>query len=221
MTTLSFVLDNLSVSPSQVIGTDISWSRLRLGLDFVDGYFEEDPPPIRAISCEMGSLPFSSKSVDVTISNHALEPNGLDVASVMKELFRVTKNHLVLFEPYYEGSSQEVKNRMDHHGYFKGIEKIVEDLGGSIEKITRLENPLNPLNPTHCFVVAPPAAKAGTEGDSSRFAGENLTVPGTDSPILLREGFYHSSFFGLCFPILEGIPILRLNRSIFASSMIG
>ena len=221
LTTLSFVLDKLSVSPSQVIGADISWSRLKIGLDFAKGYFEEDPPNLRVISCEMGSLPFSSKSMDVTISNHALEPNGVDAASLVEELFRVTKHRLVLFEPYYEGSSQKVKNRMELHGYFKGIEKIVEDLGGKIEKIIPLKNSVNKLNPTHCFVITPAAEKERLKSDSSSLVEDNLTVPGTDSRILLREGFYHSPAFGLCFPILEGIPILRNKSSIFASSMKG
>ena len=219
LTTLSFVLDKLPISPAQVIGTDISWSRLKIGLDFVEEHFKGGHPSLRVISCEMGSLPFSSKSIDVTISNHALEPNGLDVASLVKELFRVTKNHLVLFEPYFEGSSQEVRNRMDLHGYFKGIEKIVEDLGGRIEKIIRLENSVNKLNPTNCFVITPPDEKVSPESDTSREG--ILTVPGTDSPIILKESFYHSPFFGLCFPILEGIPILRTKSSIFASSMRG
>ena len=220
LTTLTFVLKKLPISPAQVIATDISWSRLKIGLDFAKRHFEEEGPNLRAISCEMGSLPFLSKSIDVTISNHALEPNGLDVVSPMSELMRVTKGLLVLFEPYYEGSSQDVQNRMQAHGYFKGLEKVVEDLGGKIERIIPLSNSLNILNPTHCFVISPHEEKKITHREFSRAEEALLTVPGTDSPILFREGFYHSPLFGLSFPILGDIPILRNKSSILATSMI-
>lgn len=218
LTTLSLVLEKLPVTPACVIGTDISWSRLRIGTDYAKGVFGESGPNLSAISCEIESLPFASKTIDLSISNHALEPNGKSVASLLEELFRVTRGRVVLFEPYYEGSSQEAKNRMELHGYFKGLEEIVDSLGGQIEKIIPLSNSLNKLNQTHCFIISPPRRRS-IQGEYDASLEAILTVPGTDSPILLGEGFYYSPFFGVAFPILDGIPILRTKSSILASSM--
>ena len=42
--------------------------------------------------------------------------------ALLRELFRVTKKKLVLFEPSYELNSEEGKVRMDRLGYIKDIE---------------------------------------------------------------------------------------------------
>ena len=219
LTTLSFVLSKLPFFPSEVIATDISWSRLKLGLDFTNRFFGNQPPNLKAISCEIGYLPFSSKSIDVTISNHALEPNGANLRSIMSELFRVTNSYLVLFEPYYEGSSKESKDRMRHHGYFNGIEEVVSDLGGEIESIIPLQTSLNNLNQTHCFIISPPGQKKSKQATFEGVEQATISVPGTDSPIFPKSGYYHEPNLGLCFPVLEGIPILRRQSSILASRL--
>ena len=62
---------------------------------------------------DIKSIPLASNSIDVITSCHALEPNGKSLNLLLKELFRVAKNKLILFEPSYELNSKEGKRRKD------------------------------------------------------------------------------------------------------------
>jgi serine/threonine protein kinase len=61
-----------------------------------------------------------------------LEPNGGKLKELLMELFRVTADKLILFEPCYEINTQEGKDRMDKLGYIKNIEGVVGELGGKV-----------------------------------------------------------------------------------------
>lgn len=218
LTTLSLVLSKLGKLPANIIATDISWSRLSEGSKFYRRFFDPIIHPISLVSCEMLALPFQTKSVDVTISNHALEPNGRDIRAIISELFRVTSRKLVLYEPYFEGSNRSVRRRMKQLGYFRGIERVVAELGGTVEQITPLRRSLSELNPTHCMVISPPVCGVKNHLKAEVRKSE-YSIPGTDYSLEYFDGFYHSQSIGLSFPVLRDIPILRLKNSIFSLSL--
>ncbi len=116
----------------------------------------DDYQRIKPFVADINEIPLLDKSINITTSSHALEPNGGKLKELLKELFRVTADKLVLFEPCYKINTQEGKNRMDNLGYIKNIEEIVSDLGGKMIDKVAIKNISNPLNPTACFIITPP-----------------------------------------------------------------
>ena len=224
LTTFSLLLSNKDINPLSVYAFDISWSRLYRGLDFWKDNVKNKEMQLNAFVADIKEIPIASKSIDIVTSCHALEPNGGNITKLLKELFRICRDRLVLFEPSYELNSKEGKARMDRLGYIKDIEGTVKKIGGVVHDIVPLRNtsdPLNPtavpLNPTACFIIEP-----STESDKYFDSAGNLspfTVPGSDYKISERDGFFISAETGIAFPILKGIPKLKLNAGILATSL--
>ena len=213
LTRLTFMLNSTNVNFSRIVAFDISWSRLKKGQDF---FFEQNIKPnvnIETLVAEIKEIPLMSNSVDIVTSNHALEPNGKNLRSLLKELFRVTRRKLILFEPSYETNTIEGRKRMDELGYIKGMPDEIEILGGDIEAIIPIANSGNPLLPTVCYVINPPPKDSPVVHDTSV-----LSVPGTDFHLEKSGDFLASNQTGLLFPILEGIPILKTRSAILATA---
>jgi hypothetical protein len=68
---------------------------------------------------DISETPLLDKSVNVTISSHALEPNRSKLPELLLEIFRVTKDKIILFEPFYEFNTDEGEQRMHGLGYIK------------------------------------------------------------------------------------------------------
>lgn len=214
LTTYALLHANPIINAKQVFAFDISWSRLHNGMAFWTETTRQKPTPLSAFVADMSDIPLASKSIDVVTSSHALEPNGGSLDHLLAELFRICRGHLILFEPSYELNSPEGKARMDRLGYIKDIEGAVNRLGAVLDRIVPIQNVRNPLNPTHCYVIKPPEGTASASNASQPFA-----VPGTDYPLVEREGFFVSCDTGLAFPILKGIPILKPSSGILATSL--
>lgn len=212
LTTLSFVYNQLQFKPQKIIASDLSWSRLKEGSHFFSEHAKDVSSKVELICANMSFLPYPSKSIDVVTSSHALEPNGAILTDILRELFRVTKRYLVLYEPSYEKNSAEGRERMDRLGYIKNIEQTVETLGGKLVDFSLLEKPDNPLNPTAKYVIIP--QNAMTEIGSKQ---SNFTAPGTNYPLIKRENFWVSEELGLAYPVLENIPLLRRSKGILAT----
>lgn len=160
-------------------------------------------------------LPLPDKSIDITVSSRALEPNEGYLTETLVELFRVTREKLVLFEPFYERNTPEGRQRMDSHRYVKGIESTVIELGGNIIDRIKIENSINPLNPTFCFAISPPAGPKIMNKYPIDFS-----VPGTSLPLKKVDDFFFSRDTGLCYPILREIPIFNSKNAILATSLV-
>lgn len=218
LTTLSHLVAALGVKPKSIYAFDISWSRLRKGMDYAKQNMGADYQKLTSFVGDIQHIPLLDKSVNVTTSSHALEPNGGRLKELLAELFRVTRDKLVLVEPCYEINTDAGKERMDRLGYIKNINGAVAELGGKIvEKIT-VKNIANPLNPSVCFIVTPPPCEFPPIVDNAHL--ENIfSVPGAHYPLKRVEDFFFSSETGLCFPILKNIPVLKLQSAILASAL--
>lgn len=219
ITILSGLIKHLHPAPRHVFAFDISWSRLYKGLEYIRRNLGTMAERLSPFAAEIGEIPLPDKAVDVTISNHALEPNGGQLEPLIAELFRVTRTKLVLFEPCYEMNSDEERLRMDNLGYIKDVEGVVERLGGRVICKQRLTTLMNPLNPTFCFVIEPPVTSAAVVPSRNEHALPRFTVPGTSLPLDQLDGFHFSNETGLCFPTLKGIPILRNCKAVLATAL--
>ena len=218
LTTLSLIMGHLEVSPKKLLAFDISWSRINVGRDFFKVNVASDVNLIPFVAA-MEEIPLPDKSVDIAFSSHALEPNGHSLKTLVRELFRVTRKKLILFEPHFENNSPEGKERMERLGYIKDLEGVIVELGGRVVLCKPLVNIYNPLNPTSVFVVDPPDY-AKSLHNVNNTVDFHFSDPGTNYKLnYISNAFMFSDFSGFCYPVLRSIPILKSSSAILASGM--
>ena len=76
LTTLTLMLNHIEAKLSSVLAFDISWSRLRKGIDFFNEYDNESSIDVTTFVADMKEIPLHEKCIDILTSSHALEPNG-------------------------------------------------------------------------------------------------------------------------------------------------
>lgn len=216
LTTLSLLVSQLHANFDKIYAFDISWSRIWKGLSFAQQNMGANFSKLAPFVGDINEIPLLSKSIDVVISSHALEPNGGREQDLLRELFRVTKKKLLLFEPCYEINSAEGKQRMDRLGYIKNLDAAVDALGGQLVEKIQMKNVANPLNPTVCYVIVPPASSEQPASGECIFSS-----PETNEPLTEEDGFFFSAKLGVSYPIIKGIPILRSNAAILTTALEG
>jgi len=217
LTTLSSLMNNLSQKPATVHAFDISWSRIFKGMTYAKEKMAPDYHRLTPFVADIGEIPLFDKSINITTSSHALEPNGGRLKELMGELFRVTIDKLVLFEPCFEINNEEGKQRMDKLGYIKNVADVVKELGGTMIDRIAIKNTANPLNPTACFIIEPPTTGQSPAKNSKK---TNLfSAPGSNFSLDKIDNFFFSNQTGLCYPILKNVPILKSNAAVLASAL--
>ncbi|ODN65364.1 hypothetical protein A9E74_02832 [Methylophaga muralis] len=83
---------------------------------------------------DLFEIPLADSSVDIIYTSHSLEPNGGREEAALKELLRVARRAVILFEPIYELGNVEAQLRMDTHKYVKQLKNVAENLGGIVNK---------------------------------------------------------------------------------------
>ncbi len=199
-------------SKPDVFAFDISWSRLSTGLDhFNKRSTSESYNSLNVFCSDMSHIPLPSNSIDVVISSHALEPNHGRERELIKEIMRVAKEYVILFEPCFEQASDASKKRMIKHGYVRNLPSIAEELGAKVIEQTLVSVVSNPLNPTAALVLK-------KEKSALEKMPEYVDPIGLNS-MTLRNNYYYSSCAGVSFPIIENIPILRANNAILTTAL--
>jgi uncharacterized protein YbaR (Trm112 family) len=192
---------------------DISWSRLNFGLEVTKKIVPKNIN-LTAFVSEIGKIPLPSKSIDVTFTDHSLEPNGGRLEEIIKEIFRCTNGLCIFTEPSNELASAEGIERMKKLGYIFDLEKTIKKLGGYIIDQKDLSNNYNTLNPARILVVRPPLLEPINSSNTSE---SFYTFPGTDYKMQLIGGCLVCDEMGVVFPIIKNIPILMEDKLIFAS----
>lgn len=219
LTTLSHLINKLLKKPRKVFAFDTSWSRIYKGKNYAKEVMGADYKLLKLFVADINEIPLRDKSINITTSSHALEPNGGKLKELLSELFRITIDKLVLFEPCYEINTEEGKQRMERLGYIKNIDGIIKDLGGKLMEKIIIKNTTNPLNPTVCFIITPPPVVKELSPQKDNNRGNVFSVPGTDMPLKKVEDYFFSNQVGLCYPTLKTIPILKSNAAILASAL--
>jgi hypothetical protein len=154
-------------------------------------------------------IPFADNSIDVVYTSHSIEPNGGHEKPILQELFRVSRKFLILLEPGYEFANDEARQRMDSHGYCKNLRSIAESLGYAVLKHNLFSFTSNPLNPTAITIIK--------KDDNSIPPSCILACPKFKTPLEEIGHMLFSPEALVVYPIVGGIPCLRIENGIFAS----
>ena len=211
-TTLTGVLSALQQKAIQALGFDISWSRVNEG----KSWLQENCQSAELFVADLFAIPLDNDSVDIVFSAHSLEPNGGREEEAIQECLRVARKALVLFEPIYELASKEAQKRMEYHGYVRGLKAAAEKVGAMVSDYRLLESCSNPLNPTGVIVLQKDAGGAKSPQKNIRWR-----CPLTFSPLDNLGDIFFAKEVGIAYPVIRGIPILKVEHGIIASRING
>ena len=212
LTTLSALSEHLPAQ-SQLLACDISLSRLKVGRRFAERAMRGDlARDLSLFVADMARLPLADRSVDVVFTSHALEPNHGRERDLCAELLRVARRQLLLFEPSWENADELVRARMEQHGYVRDLPQHIDAAGGRLVSVEPLPNPLNPLNPTYCYVVEPPAKES-----QPSFADQAFQCPRSGYPLQKQQSYWWNQEGGWAYPEIDGIVYLRDKHGVLMS----
>lgn len=208
-TTLGGMLLYLKKDPLQKLGFDISWSRINYG----QKYLTEINKSAKLFVADLFTIPLASNSIDVVYTSHSIEPNGGREKDAIMELLRVSRRWVVIVEPIYELASEEGRKRMEKHGYVRDLKKVAERCGVKIIDYRLLEHIGNNLNPSGVIIL---------EKVQKSQSGLNNTIewrcPITGAILNDHGDAFLCNDMGIVYPVLRGIPLLRPEHAVVASS---
>jgi ubiquinone/menaquinone biosynthesis C-methylase UbiE len=206
-TSLVPVLGHMRKRPSQVLGFDVSLSRLLFARSHLT---ENGHGHVKLFTGDLDRIPVASDSVDVVLTIHAVEPNHGREEAILSELLRVARKHVVMVEPSYELASATARERMEKFGYARGLPEVLKRLGHPA-RVERWPHNANPLNEAALIVVD--KAAAGVQNEPrfvSPISGRNLVE---------RKDCWLCPDDGHAFPIIAGIPCLTTDNAVLASKL--
>lgn len=127
-------------------GIDCSPARIAIAKDILE-------PEVTLRVGDFFQTDFGDDTFDLVYTSHALEPNGGREAEGIRELYRVARKWLVLFEPDWYQASLEGRARMRRLNYVTRIPETIEELGLELAEWSQFRPSGNPLNPTGCWVI--------------------------------------------------------------------
>lgn len=191
---------------SSIYGFDISWSRIKYAQKMLDML---NVKGVSLFVADMLRMPIKDSAIDLVYTVHAMEPNGGKEIQVLKELYRVTRKYLLLFEPIYEKANDEGKKRMLQHGYVKGLYDTAIELGYNVIKYEMLKNPSNPLNPTGIIIIEKPTISSPID--------DVFCDPVSRKEVNIKNNIVYCKDSMLMYPIMDGIPCLLEDNAILAT----
>lgn len=208
-TTLWSLFSQMETPLPVIHGVDLCWSRVAVCRDWLA---RQTPRVNVSVACaSLMELPYADNSFDVVYTTHALEPNRGHEREILAELHRVAARYVVLVEPAYELADKEVRERMDQHGYCRGLPDEAAKLGLRIVRHELFVRGINPLNPS-ALLVMEKNPEAGP-------ATPSYVCPAYKTPLEPYAGCWYSSKSLRAYPIIGGIPCLRSSQSVVASRL--
>jgi len=212
-TTLAGVVRQLPRKPRFVSAFDLSWSRCAEGI----AWLKRQQVTAQLFVGDLFAIPLADESIDVVYTSHSLEPNGGREEAALRELLRITRRTLVLFEPIYELGTSAAQERMRLHGYVRRLKETLEELGGRVTACRLLPYAGNPLNPSGVIVVQKKSLDAACEAGEPALPA--WRCPLTATPLLDAGDVYYSAMTGIAYPVMRGIPLLRPEHAVIASKL--
>jgi ubiquinone/menaquinone biosynthesis C-methylase UbiE len=194
-TTLIPILKKLGISSGY--GIDASISRLLWAQkNAVNAKFD-----LTLAVSDLGNLPLGDNAVDAIMTVHALEPNGGQENFLINELGRVARKFVFLIEPDFENGSVEQKARMIKLGYITSLDEAIRKNGFKILEKIPMKSNSNELNAASITVI-----------QITKINPQNSDLVWTDPKYKNKLNPYMNglrSTFGLWYPMVNGIPLLR------------
>lgn len=186
-----------------ILAFDISLSRIK----WAQKNLSENKFKSELAVASLLSIPLMDNSVDFVFTSHALEPNGKNGTRILEELYRITRKFIFLVEPDYENSGNRQKMRMEKLSYVRDLESSIVKSGFELIQKIPLNVNSNENNRASLYI-----AKKRL-GDSS-INSQEWVDPYFKTNLTLREGYY-STKDGFLYPVIEGIPMLREQDSLY------
>lgn len=207
--TLCCTVPHLRYRPRYIGGFDISWSRLRYGSQFCE---QQGIGGVDLFVANMLNIPLPDNSCDLVLTNHSLEPNGGSEIEAITELSRVARKYLLMNEPSFEFGSQEVRDRIDKHGYVKALAEHATSLGLRVIRNELFGMSISEANPTATTLVE-------LEHDKDVSNALRFRCPISGCP-LLPQGDSFWGIGGYAYPRIGGIPCLLPENAVLAASVL-
>jgi hypothetical protein len=205
-TTISGVVKHLESVDSY--GFDLSWSRVAFARRWLASNGIEST---KLCTGNLLDIPFLDSSIDVVYTSHSIEPNGGREMEILRELYRVAKQFVVLIEPAYEFASVEARQRMDFHGYCKGLDRVSRSLGYDVLEHAPFGFTISdPLNPSGLTIIR-------KDSDNNSTSHEMYACPKYKTPLKNLGDMMFSREALVVYPVVLGIPCLRIENGIVAS----
>jgi len=204
-TTLNMLIKCLKNKPSDILGFDISWSRLKFGKELLRDFNLNN---VKLFTANLFEIPLKDNSIDVVYTSHSLEPNGGKEEEALEELYRITKKYLILLEPSFEFANDEAKARMKKHGYVTELYSTAKKLDYNVIEHRLFDYSSNPLNPTGLIIIKKNATSSNNPNIVCPISLTEL-VNYSDSLLYSKESF-------LAYPVIDEIPCLLKENSILA-----
>lgn len=203
--TLSGVLSRFDRKISSY-GFDLSWSRVAYAKRWLCDNGMND-----SVLCtgDLFNIPFANNSIDVVYTSHSIEPNGGNEKPILQELYRVAKRYVILLEPGYELANDEARQRMESHGYCRDLEGTARSLGYDVLDHRLFPYSATQLNPTALTIIR----KTVKEED----VPHTFVCPKWKTPLQEVDGMLFSPDALAIYPVIAGIPCLRIENAIVAS----
>ena len=208
-TTLNNLIQKLTYKPKDILGFDVSWSRLKFAKEFLKDFGHAD---IKLFTANLFEIPLLDNSIDVVYTSHSIEPNGGKEKEALRELYRITNKYLILLEPSFELANKEARQRMIEYGYVTKLYQTAKDLNYKIIEYRLFDYCSNPLNPTGLMII---------EKQNDFKKSESSLVCTMTYTNLEKFGDYilYSNDSFLAYPVIENIPCLLKENSILATHL--
>jgi ubiquinone/menaquinone biosynthesis C-methylase UbiE len=195
-------------------GIDLSLNRIKHGLDEYQKRHSKLPKVAKANALK---LPFPDNSFDLVITRHTLEQMPKIYQDALDEIFRVSKKHVILFEPSFEMGSFAQKLKMLNTDYVRGIPKYISSKSNlKFNEPYLMSNSANPLNHTACFKAT---IENATENNAHMSKDVPFVCPITKTELEHHASYYYSKKAKQAYPIIEGIPVLDPDYSLVLSGI--
>lgn len=209
-TTLAAVLQTLDQSAITALGFDCSWSRVAQGRTWL----AEQRVTATTFVGDLFRIPLADESVDIVYTSHSLEPNGGREKEAIRECMRVARTAVILVEPAYELADAVAQARMREHGYVRGLHEAARSCGADVRDYRLLPLSKNPLNPSGVLVLAKGAPRP-------RATAPQWQCPLTGAPLDAAGDVFIAREMGVVYPVLRGVPLLRMDHAVVASQILG
>ncbi len=195
------------------LGFDISYSRVHVGRRWGEENLETTELPQLAVA-DIGTIPLQDNSVDLVYTNSALEPNLGREDELISELVRVSRKWIVLFEPIYELANPEMQAWMSRHKYVRDLASTTSKYADVLDYGLLAEAHL--ISRPRGFIVA---KKIKAENESLPAPTASWVCPISKHQLTEVAGALVNKTLGVAYPVVDGIPILKKQFTIFAKAL--